>query len=769
MNTFNRFIITALLTLFASQAFAVEPMVIEIERTDETTLAITHDQPIKQIQSKGYYSVLMKANKKVYVGIRDSHDNLVADVNKTITAIAPDSNGFAVTWKMTVPEFIDMDRDNLTTIDFIHLYGYGWANNSTEYLDSYTAISLSLCYQNCSLTITSTNTFSINEKVESTTHTLTASDPAATFSIIENTSHLFKLSGTNNKILTFDGTNTDYEGKRFYTVKVKASTGDGDDKNTEQTITVTIDNVLEKTITINNQQLSVNENSPINTDVGTVNASGEITNYTITDGNNAGFFKINATTGQIQVAATGLNHETMPSYTLTIKITGTDAEDASAQITININNVDATVQKTITLTKHSIALGRNAHTVIGVLSTSNTDNANLTYSVNDTENFEITGNSLKIKTVTQATGTHPITITVSNGTQNIATQNFTITITAALAMPIVEQFTVIQNGNKGRLISKNGGTVTVSVTTSAESYVWRSELANMESNSGTTFVFDPSSLDIGTKTIKLKVTAGDLSSTRVLQLQLVASYPNDRVDVNSNGIADDKEARYSGHEFELLAGTNKKITSLANTRILLGAMGKDSGLLTLEQMKEYIQNNEALTDKSMDTLTTGDIYDYVVEGLSTAGTSAEVIIELTTATSKNAKLRKYSLVNGWSDFVVDNNNTIQSKTSTTCTDRNWQTGLITGATCLKLTIKDGGENDTDGEQTGNTGNANGVVESTISIATPISIDDDGSNSSGGGGGCVYNPNAPARFDMGFILLMTLSAYYLIRRKRRFIR
>ena len=28
-------------------------------------------------------------------------------------------------------------------------------------------------------------------------------------------------------------------------------------------------------------------------------------------------------------------------------------------------------------------------------------------------------------------------------------------------------------------------------------------------------------------------------------------------------------------------------------------------------------------------------------------------------------------------------------------------------------------------------------------------------SSGGssGGGCVYNPNAPARFDMGFILLM----------------
>jgi hypothetical protein len=29
-------------------------------------------------------------------------------------------------------------------------------------------------------------------------------------------------------------------------------------------------------------------------------------------------------------------------------------------------------------------------------------------------------------------------------------------------------------------------------------------------------------------------------------------------------------------------------------------------------------------------------------------------------------------------------------------------------------------------------------------------------------------NAPARFDMGFILLMVLSAYYLIRRKRQFV-
>jgi hypothetical protein len=50
----------------------------------------------------------------------------------------------------------------------------------------------------------------------------------------------------------------------------------------------------------------------------------------------------------------------------------------------------------------------------------------------------------------------------------------------------------------------------------------------------------------------------------------------------------------------------------------------------------------------------------------------------------------------------------------------WEAGLITGANCLKLTIKDGGANDTDGTQSDNTGDANGVVASTISIATPTS-------------------------------------------------
>ncbi|OJA03745.1 hypothetical protein, partial [Bathymodiolus thermophilus thioautotrophic gill symbiont] len=71
-----------------------------------------------------------------------------------------------------------------------------------------------------------------------------------------------------------------------------------------------------------------------------------------------------------------------------------------------------------------------------------------------------------------------------------------------------------------------------------------------------TFVFNPQSANIGTRTITLKVTAGNFSSERVLKLKLVDTYPNGRTDTNGNGISDSKESGNSDNE--LPAGTNKK-------------------------------------------------------------------------------------------------------------------------------------------------------------------------------------------------------------------
>ncbi len=623
----------------------------------------------------------------------------------------------------------------------------------------------------------------VNENITSTALTITATNEpdtqTLTYSISGADANLFNVVGGTG-VITFKVA-PDYEhpadngADNIYNLTLEVNDGISP---TNKTIIITVDNVIEQTIAIANQSRNIAEGSAINTNVGAILEATDATTFAIIDDNGDGFFTI-SNAGQIQVAKVGLDFESEKSHTLTVKITGDDAEDKTAQITITVTDIDDTAPTNITLSNRDIASNAVIGTIIGTLSATDVDtnNNDLVYSVNNTTDFEITGNQLKIKTDVAAI-TFPINITITASDAVLSsTQDFTITKTIVKTdtVPVISQFIITQGDNLGRIINKNGVEVTVHALVSADSYEWSSSDTSNTSNT-TFFTFNPNSITVDILTIKLKATTGIHSSERVLKLQLITeSVSSD--DNDSDGIPNNKDNNTAINKIQ--AGEGKTITSLAGTRILLGAMGKDSGRLTLAQMKEYIELDSNFTDKTEDTLTTGDIYHYVVEGLSAAGAATEVIIELTTAIPKDAVLRRYSLVTGWGNFVISNDN-IKSKTSTdnTCTnDGIWEIGLTTGATCLKLTIKDGGANDTDGAQSDNTGDVNGVIENTISIAVPASTPIDpkdpadpsgSSGGGGGGGGCVYNPNAPARFDMGFILLMVLSAYYLIRRKRRFV-
>jgi hypothetical protein len=103
---------------------------------------------------------------------------------------------------------------------------------------------------------------------------------------------------------------------------------------------------------------------------------------------------------QIQVAKVGLDFESEKSHTLTVKITGDDAEDKTAQITITVTDIDDTAPTNITLSNRDIASNAVIDTIIGTLSATDVDtnNNDLVYSVNNTTDFEITGNQLKLKT-----------------------------------------------------------------------------------------------------------------------------------------------------------------------------------------------------------------------------------------------------------------------------------------------------------------------------------------------------------------------------------
>ncbi|CAB5498593.1 hypothetical protein THERMOT_893 [Bathymodiolus thermophilus thioautotrophic gill symbiont] len=598
-----------------------------------------------------------------------------------------------------------------------------------------------------------------NASIDDNIGTLVTTGTVTAFTISTgNDDGFFKINNTGR--IQVARTDLDYETKQSYTLTVKIEGDDAKDETAQ--ITITINNLLENTLAIADQTRSVEESAITDTNIGApLITTGTITTFSITAGNDKNFFKID-NIGQIQVAKTGLDYETKQSYTLTVKIEDADAEDKTAQINIEITDVDDIAPTNIVLTHNNITLNAPIGTIIGTLSATDIDTKDLTYSVVNNTNFEITGNQLKVKTTPSTIATLNLNITASDGTNTSTPQAFTIAVIDNNT-PIIKQFIVTQDGNNGRLISKNGGDVTVQAVVSASSYTWgSSSLTNKNSGNSTTFVFDPTNINSGTHAIKLKVEANSNYSERTLQLKLITESITSN-DSDGDGIPNDKDTSNANNKIQ--AGEGKTIASSTNTRLLLGILATESARLTLAQ-------NNQLSNKSSDTLTIGDIYDYVIEGLSTTGATTEVIIDLTTPIPKNSELYKYSSIHGWSAFVVDNNNTIKSKK--TCTDiSTWQTGLITDTTCLKLTIKDGGENDTDGTQVNNRGQDNGVIKSTISITTPASNDsgngNDDSNSGGGssGGGCAYNPNAPTRFDISFILLMVLSTYYLIRRRRRF--
>ncbi|MBK7027807.1 MAG: cadherin repeat domain-containing protein [Bacteroidales bacterium] len=96
---------------------------------------------------------------------------------------------------------------------------------------------------------------------------------------------------------------------------------------------------------ISNQTFSINENSPNGTTVGIVVASdpnaGQLFSYVILSGNTGGVFAINSATGKIIVTNSSLlNYESIPSYSLSVKVTDNATVPLSATATITVNLIN---------------------------------------------------------------------------------------------------------------------------------------------------------------------------------------------------------------------------------------------------------------------------------------------------------------------------------------------------------------------------------------------------------------------------------------------
>ncbi|MFK7953201.1 MAG: cadherin domain-containing protein [Ekhidna sp.] len=323
--------------------------------------------------------------------------------------------------------------------------------------------------------LTNDQTISIDENTANgtTVATITGSDPdddELTFSISDgNTNDAFALDGVTGVISVSDASELDFETTPTFILTVEVSDGE---LNASGSITINLNDLDENQAPqIANQTFAIDENSVNGTTVGTVAASDpesdELT-YSITAGNTNSAFAIDVSTGSITVNNSGeLDFETTPTFSLTVDVSDGNL-NANATMTINLNDVDETVNQAPQIVDQTFTIDENSEngSVVGTIVASDPDNDELTYSItagnmNSAFAIDVSTGSITVSNSGEldfeTTPTFSLTVEASDGELNA---NATMTInlndvdeTVNQAPQIADQtFTIDENSENGSVV-----------------------------------------------------------------------------------------------------------------------------------------------------------------------------------------------------------------------------------------------------------------------------------------------------------------------------
>lgn len=269
---------------------------------------------------------------------------------------------------------------------------------------------------------------------------------------------LFTIGGTNGDELFFDHGVVNYENRDSYAVIVRSTDSAGN--SIQKTVELQIQNVNEAP-TANDQTLSIAENSPNTSVVGTFAASdpdaGDSLSFAWQTPSASNPFAIDASSGQITVIDSSLlDFETTPSFSYAVVVTDTGGLSSIATATINLTGVN----EAPFLDDQTVAIEENSATGSLVTSLAATDSDTsdvLIYSIvsgNDLGAFElhsdagttylrvandgpldyetITSFSIGVQVDDQNGGTHVAAITVNLLAQNDNTPLITTSSTLAV-------------------------------------------------------------------------------------------------------------------------------------------------------------------------------------------------------------------------------------------------------------------------------------------------------------------------------------------------
>ena len=288
-----------------------------------------------------------------------------------------------------------------------------------------------------------------------------ADGDALTFSITDgNTGNAFAINASSGAI-TVAGT-LNRQTTQTYTLTVRVSDGT---TSAEAAVTINVtDTGGNEAPTIAAQTFSVAENAAANTSVGTVmamDADGDNLIFTFTSGNLSDAFAINASSGAITVAGT-LDHETTPTYTLTVQVSDGTAT-ATAAVTINVTNANEAPVVTAQTTAFTVAEDATNGTAVGTVAATDPENDRLTFTItegNTNSAFAINASSGVITVAgtldRETTSTYTLTVRASDDESLSGTANFTVNVTDVNEAPVVTAqttaFTVAENANNGTAV-----------------------------------------------------------------------------------------------------------------------------------------------------------------------------------------------------------------------------------------------------------------------------------------------------------------------------
>lgn len=192
------------------------------------------------------------------------------------------------------------------------------------------------------------------------------------------------------------------------------------------------------------QSFSVAEDVTVGSLVGQVLATDDIgvVGFAITGGNSGGAFAIDST-GKITVAV-ALDHETNPSYALTVTATDGDGQSGSATVTVNVTDVNEA--PTIADQSFSVSEDASIGDVVGTVAAGDPEGNTLAYAItggNTAGAFAIDGPTGEITVAdsnvlaSQSSFALTVTVTETNGGGLSSSATVTINVLAAAVDPLV--------------------------------------------------------------------------------------------------------------------------------------------------------------------------------------------------------------------------------------------------------------------------------------------------------------------------------------------